>query len=182
MLTRLSKDTVRKIRWSLFWSCLKGWTAPSRFCLGSAGSLLSQTSRICRSSLSVWFQETPYRFARRKAWLKEMGKNKVVVCGANFKVQKRSAWKATCALKKQSAFLFDRGIEKTQKVVQKVSNRKTFRSSVEHPQSFSRALGKHWPSLIRCTSALNIYIYIYVLYSLYICCFILTVAIASLTF
>ena len=113
---------------------------------------------------------------------KSKGKNKVVVCEGNFKVQKRSAAKATCALNKQSAFLFDRGIEKTQKVVPKVSNRKTFRSSVEHPQSFSRALGKHWPSLIRCTSAVNIYISIYVLYSLYICCFILTVAIASLTF
>ena len=99
---------------------------------------------------------------------KSKGKNKVVVCEGNFKVQKRSAAKATCALNKQSAFLFDRGIEKTQKVVPKVSNRKTFRSSVEHPQSFSRALGKHWPSLIRCTSAVNIYIcFIFTVYMLF---------------
>ena len=177
-----SEDTMKSL-----WSSLKGWTAPSRFCLGSSGSRSSQTSRvflpkasekscarICQTTyllkqLACLIPRNSIPFLKTKSMAEGNGEKQRVVCEANFKVQKRSAGKATCALKKQSAFLFDRGIEKTQKVVPKVSNRKTSRSSVEHPQSFSRALGKHWPSLIRRTSAVNIYIYL--LYSLHICCF-----------
>ena len=70
------------------------------------------------------------------------GKNEVVVCETNFKDAKAKCVKGNLCLEKQSAFLFDQGIEKTQKVCEEVSNKKTFRRPVEHPQSFSRALEK----------------------------------------
>ena len=73
---------------------------------------------------------------------KRSGENEVVVCETNFKDAKAKCVKGNLCLEKQSAFLFDQGIEKTQKVCEDVSNKKTFRRPVEHPQSFSRALGK----------------------------------------
>ena len=108
-----------------------------------------------------------------------MGKNEVVVCETNFKDAKAKCVKGNLCLEKQSACLFDQGIEKTQKVCEEVSNKKTFRRPVEHPQSFSRALGK---TLTEFASLHLSCEYIYILYSLYICCSILTVAIASLKF
>jgi len=69
-------------------------------------------------------------------------------------------------LKKQSAFLFDRGIEKTQKVVQKVSNEKTFRRPVEHPQSFSRALGKTSTEFDLLHLSCE-YIYMFIIFTVY---------------
>jgi hypothetical protein len=48
-----------------------------------------------------------------------MGKNEVVVCETNFKDAKAKCVKGNLCLEKQSAFLFDQGIEKTQKVLRR---------------------------------------------------------------
>jgi hypothetical protein len=44
---------------------------------------------------------------------KRSGKNEVVVCETNFKDAKAKCVKGNLCLEKQSAFLFDQGIEKT---------------------------------------------------------------------
>ena len=110
------------------------------------------------------------------------GGNQVVVCEANFKVQKRSAGKATCALKKSKVLFFSiEGLKRLRKLYQKVSNRKNFQKLSRTSPIVQPCAGKNNDRVWFVAPQLWIYIYLFYIHCIYVV-FILTVAIASLTF
>ena len=83
--------------------------------------------------------------------------------------------------KSEALFFSVEGLKRSESLNKEFVTKSNFKRPFEHPQSFSRALGKRSDRFVLCISTVNIYIYMFI-YIRYIRVVFLTVAIASPSF